>query len=89
VARALAGGDSAVPVKRADPGNGRGYDCTDGLANAFSDVSDYDPLCRFVYFIWSSGVIYGFPGGTYGSAIAVPRDQMAKFLVNAFSLTPF
>lgn len=89
LARAMAGSDNAVPAKRANPGNGRGYDCTDGLANAFPDVADSDPRCRFVYFIWSEGVIDGFGNGTYGSALAVTRDQMAKFLVNAFGLTPF
>jgi len=89
LARALTGDDAAVPAKRANPGNGRGYDCTDGLPNAFSDVPDSSPLCRHVYFIWSQGVIDGFGNGIYGPTSAVPRDQMSKFLVNAFTLTPF
>jgi hypothetical protein len=89
LARAMVGSDGAVPAKRANPGNGRAYDCTDGLANAFSDVTDSNGLCRYVYFIWSKGVIDGFGNGTYGPGIAVPRDQMAKFLVNAFALTPY
>jgi hypothetical protein len=89
LARAMTGSDDAVPVKRANPGNGRGYDCTDGLPNAFSDVADSNPLCRYVYFIWSQDVIDGYGNATYGSGVEVPREQMAKFLVNAFGLTPF
>ena len=89
LARAMAGSDDGVPSKRSDPGNGRGYDCTNGLANAFSDVPDSNGLCRYIYFIWSNGVIDGFGDGTYGPGLPVSRDQMAKFLVNAFALTPY
>ena len=89
LARGLAGGDGAVPATRPDSGNGRAYDCTDGQPNAFTDVPDSDPLCRFVHFIWSKNVIDGFPDGTYRPGLAVPRDQMAKFLANAYALTTF
>jgi len=87
LARDLAGSDAAVPGKRADPGNGRGYDCTDGKANVFTDVPDDSPFCRFVYYIWSRGIVDGFGDGTYRPDGSVPRDQMAKFLVNAYALT--
>ncbi len=87
LARDLAGADSAVPSKLPDAGNGRAYDCTDGKANAFSDVADTSPFCRFVYYIWSRGVIDGFGDGTYRPGSSVARDQMAKFLVNAYGLT--
>ena len=87
LARDLAGSDAAVPAARADPGNGRGYDCTDGQPNFFSDVDDSSPLCRFVYFIWSQEVVDGFGDGTYRPDSPVLRDQMAKFLVNAYGLT--
>ena len=71
----------------ADPGNGRGYDCTDGKVNVFTDVPDDSPFCRFVYYIWSRGIVEGFGDGTYRPDGSVPRDQMAKFLVNAYALT--
>jgi len=87
LARDLAGSDAAVPASRADPGNGRGYDCTDGKANVFSDVADGSPFCRFVYYIWSREIVDGFGDGTYRPDSSVRRDQMAKFLVNAYGLT--
>ena len=65
LARDLTGGDATVPASRADPGNGRGYDCTDGKANVFTDVPDGSPFCRFVYYIWSLGIVDGFGDGTY------------------------
>ena len=86
IARDLEGGDSRVPASRPDPGNGRAYDCTDGRPNAFSDVSDAHPLCRYVYDIWSRNIVDGFPDGTYGPDLFVRRGEAAKFLVNAYRL---
>jgi hypothetical protein len=88
LARDLAGGDAAVPAKLPDPGNGRGYDCTDGQANFFSDVGDASPMCKFVYYIWSQGVVDGFGDQTYGPDGSVTRGQLSKFLVRAFGLGP-
>ncbi|HET7451751.1 MAG TPA: S-layer homology domain-containing protein, partial [Thermoanaerobaculia bacterium] len=84
--RGLAPGDDAVPAAFSNPDTGRSYDCTDGKANAFSDVPDGSALCRYVYFLWANGVVDGFGDGTYRPSMAVPRDQMAKFLVNAYHL---
>jgi len=86
LARDLAGGDSQVPSRAPDSGNGRSYDCTDGKANAFADVPDSDPGCKYVYFIWSKNVVDGFGNGTYGPDDAVARDQMAKYLTNTYRL---
>ena len=86
LARDLAGGEAAVPAKLADSGNGRAYDCTDGLANHFSDVDDANPVCKFVYYIWAKGIIDGFGDQTYRPSDTLVRDQMAKFLVNAYAL---
>ncbi len=89
LARDLAGGNDTVPSSANNAGNGRAYDCTDGQPNFFSDVVDSDPLCRFVYFIWSRGVVDGYADQTYRPSTSVSRDQMAKFLVNALAPTPF
>ena len=86
LARGLAPGDDAVPAAFSDAATGRSYDCTDGQPNAFPDVSDASALCRYVYFIWANGVIDGFGDGTYRPDDPVARDQMAKFLVNAYGL---
>jgi hypothetical protein len=88
LARDLAGSDAAVPAKLPDPGNGRGYDCTDNQANFFSDVPDASPVCKVVYYIWSQGIIDGYVNHTYGPAGSVTRDQLSKFLVRAFGLMP-
>src|SRR5204862_3750659 len=59
LARDLAGAEAAVPAKLPDSGNGRAYDCTDGLANHFADVDDASPVCKFVYYIWAKGIVDG------------------------------
>ncbi len=87
LARDLAGGDSAVPASAPDSGNGRAYDCTDGQANAFSDVPDSDAGCRYIYFLWAKEVVDGFGNGLYGPDDPVARDQMAKYLTLTYNLT--
>ncbi|HWC66144.1 MAG TPA: S-layer homology domain-containing protein, partial [Thermoanaerobaculia bacterium] len=87
LARDLAGGDSVVPAKAPDPGNGRAYDCTDGKPNAFADVPESDPGCKYVYALWSKGIVDGYQNGDYGPNDSVTRGQMAKFLTNSYALT--
>ncbi|HKB69292.1 MAG TPA: PQQ-dependent sugar dehydrogenase [Thermoanaerobaculia bacterium] len=87
LARDLAGGDASVPSKAPDSGNGRSYDCTDGKANAFADVSDSDVGCKHIYYLWSKNIVDGFSGGNYGPDGSVLRAQMAKFLANTYRLT--
>jgi hypothetical protein len=86
IARNMTGGDSQVPSRLSNPATGLSYDCTDGQPNAFSDVSDTDPDCRYIYYIWSQEVVVGFGNGLYGPASSVTRDQMAKYLTSAFGL---
>ncbi|HET9795923.1 MAG TPA: S-layer homology domain-containing protein [Thermoanaerobaculia bacterium] len=86
LARDLAGGDSLVPSSAPDPGNGRSYDCTDGQPNAFSDVPDSDAGCRFIYYLWSKGIVDGYGNGLYGPGDPVLRDQMAKYLTLTYGL---
>jgi hypothetical protein len=87
LARDLAGGNASVPAKAPDSGNGRAYDCTDGAANAFTDVADSDPGCRYIYYLWSKNVIDGNGNGTFTPDNSVTRGQMSKFLVNTYKLT--
>jgi hypothetical protein len=39
-----------------------------------------------VHFLWAKGIIAGCTSTTYCPTGTVSRDQMAKFLVNAFAL---
>jgi hypothetical protein len=87
LSRDLALGDANVPSSAPDPGNGRSYDCTDGQPNAFSDVPDDDPGCRYIYYLWSNGIVDGFTDGLYRPANPVQRDQMAKYLTYSYDLT--
>jgi hypothetical protein len=88
VAGAMAGGDASVPVSGSfsDTGSPRSYNCSSGGSSHFPDVLVTDPFCRHVNYLWARGVIGGFDDGTYEPALDVTRDQMAKFLVNAFHL---
>jgi hypothetical protein len=87
LARDLAGGDASVPSKASNGATGRSYDCTDGAANAFPDVADSDAGCRYIYYIWSRGIVDGNTDGTYGPGDSVTRGAMSKFLTNSYSLT--
>ena len=88
VAGAMAGGDASVPASGtfSDTGSPRSYNCSSGGSSHFPDVLVTDPFCRHVNYLWARGVISGFDDGTYEPALDVTRDQMAKFLVNAFHL---
>jgi uncharacterized repeat protein (TIGR01451 family) len=75
VARAVAGGDGAVPPA---PG-----------APTFTDVAPGTPWAwaqKYVEYIVSRGVVAGYADGTYRPALAVTRDQMAVFVARAFAL---
>jgi len=90
VAKALVqpGGDAAVPMSYQDPVTGFSYSCDPESPNAhFTDVPITDPLCKDANYLWAKGVIAGCSPTEYCPAGEVTRDQMAKFLVNAFKLT--
>lgn len=72
----------AVPL--AFSSGDRAYDCGDGLPNHFSDVEDASPFCRHTHYLWARSVIDGYPDGTYQQNDTVTREQMSKFLANAF-----
>jgi len=72
VARAMAGGDAAVPS---------------GPSTAtFGDVPTTHWAFRYVEYIAGEGVTGGYGDGTYRPLLAVTRDQMAVYVQRAFSL---
>jgi hypothetical protein len=71
-----------------DPTTGLSYSCDAGSPNVhFTDVMATDAFCRHVHYLWAKGIIAGCSGTTYCPSGTVSRDQMAKFLVNAFALS--
>ena len=90
VARAIVapGGGASVPVTYGpDAVTGASYSCSAGSPNLhFSDVSVSDTFCKHVHFLWARGVIAGCSASHYCPAGEVGRDEMAKFLSNAFDL---
>jgi hypothetical protein len=91
VAKALVqpGGDAAVPLTYGpDSVTGLSYSCDPASPNShFSDVPDTDPLCKHANYLWARGIIAGCSPTEFCPTGEVTRDQMAKFLVNAFKLT--
>jgi DNA-binding beta-propeller fold protein YncE len=75
VARAVAGGDAAVPAD------------TDGAT--FTDVTDANDWAwcyRYVEYCADEGIVQGYADSTYRPADAVTRDQMAVYVARAFGL---
>ncbi len=81
-------GGTAVPVTYGpDPATGLSYSCDAASPNLhFTDVSVADSFCKHVHFLWARGDVSGCSPTTYCPGDAVARDQMAKFLANAFEL---
>ncbi|HEV8119113.1 MAG TPA: S-layer homology domain-containing protein, partial [Thermoanaerobaculia bacterium] len=86
VARATAGGDSAIPLSYGpDPGTGLSYSCDPSAPNThFSDVGSGDWFCRHAEYVRATGVASGYSDGTFQPARDITRGQMAKFLANGF-----
>lgn len=82
------GGGAAVPAAYGpDPATGRSYSCNAGSPDLhFSDVPASDSSCKHVHFLWAKGVIAGCSATQYCPTGQVGRDEMAKFLSNAFGI---
>jgi len=82
------GGGAAIPQTYGpDPTTGLSYSCEAGSPSVhFTDVPATDAFCKHVHYLWAKGIVAGCSGTTYCPAGTVSRDQMAKFLVNAFTL---
>ena len=71
-----------------EPVTGLSYSCDAGSPNVhFTDVPAADTFCKHVHYLWAKGIISGCSATTYCPTGTVSRDQMAKFLVNAFRLS--
>jgi hypothetical protein len=81
-------GGGAIPMSYGpDPKTGLSYSCEAGSPNVhFTDVPASDPFCKHVHFLWAKGIVGGCDTTRYCPNDPVTRDQMAKFLGNAFQL---
>jgi len=71
-----------------DSVTGLSYSCNTGSPNVhFADVPATDTFCKHVHYLWAKGIIEGCSSKTYCPTGTVSRDQMAKFLINAFALS--
>ncbi|HTO78043.1 MAG TPA: S-layer homology domain-containing protein [Thermoanaerobaculia bacterium] len=89
IAKALVApaGGGAVPATYTDASTRLSYSCDPASPNLhFSDVLAADSFCKHVHYLWARGIISGCGGTQYCPGDPVTRDQMAKFLVNAFEL---
>jgi hypothetical protein len=83
-------GGPAVPLTYGpDSVTGRSYSCDAGNPSLnFADVPATSVFCKHVHYLWARGIIAGCGTVTYCPTGEVTRDQMAKFLVNAFLPAP-
>ncbi len=90
VAKAMVapGGGSDVPTEYGpDPVTGFSYSCNPASPNLhFTDVTVADSYCRHVHYLWARAVISGCSATQYCPNLFVARDEMSKFLSNAFQL---
>lgn len=75
-----------VPSSYSDPNTSRSYNCTDGQANVFSDVSDTHFACKQIHYLWARGIAAGVDGGRFAPSNETLRQQMAAFLSAGFQL---
>ncbi len=69
IARALAGGDTAVPTGPAEP--------------TFHDVPTSHWAYRYIEYAHANNIVEGYPGGTYRPGIELDRAQMAVFIARS------
>ncbi|HTO77912.1 MAG TPA: hypothetical protein VMQ61_17710 [Thermoanaerobaculia bacterium] len=81
-------GGAGVPVTYGpDPDTGLSYSCDAGSPNLhFTDVFPSDVYCKHAHYLWARGIITGCSASQYCPNLDVRRDEMSKFLTNAFRL---
>ena len=84
---AAAGGATVPMTYGPDPVTGFSYSCDAASPNLhFTDIATSDNFCKHAHFLWAKGIIAGCSPTLYCPALNTGRDEMAKFLSNAFSL---
>ena len=81
-------GGPAVPLTYGpDPVTGLSYSCDAGApALHFTDIAASDSFCKHAHYLWAKGIVAGCAANLYCPLGEVGRDEMAKFLANAFDL---
>ncbi len=84
---APAGGPGVPLTYGPDPVTGFSYSCDASSPNLhFLDVTVADTYCKHVHYLWARGVVAGCSATEYCPSLDIGRDEMAKFLSNAFNL---
>lgn len=88
IARAIAGGEDNVPAAYTNPDDpSKHYNCSYISPDLyFTDVSVSDYFCKHAHYLWALNIISGCGSNLYCPSDPITREQMAKFLVNAFYL---
>jgi hypothetical protein len=81
-------GEAGVPlVYPGFPTLFRSYSCDPANPYPqFRDVPTSDPFCKFAGYLFFKGVVAGCGPNNYCPTLTLKRDEMAKFLSNAFGL---
>jgi 2-keto-3-deoxy-6-phosphogluconate aldolase len=80
-------GGPGVPQTYTDATTGLHYSCNPASPNLhFTDIGVNDAFCKHVHFLWAQNIVSGCTATTYCPTQGVTRDQMARFLGNAFNL---
>ena len=69
-----------------DPVTSRSYDCDPSSPSThFTDAGpETGGICRAAHYVWARGIVAGCSGTKFCVNDFLTRDQMAKFLMNAF-----
>jgi hypothetical protein len=90
IARALfvANGGGPVPETYGpDPVTGLSYSCDAAAPDLhFDDVTTSDIYCKHAHYLWARAIVSGCSADEYCPTPDIRRDEMAKFIANAFGL---
>ncbi len=77
---------SAYIARSLVPGGDAFFDSYSPPNPGFSDISSTDWFYKYVAYLKAHGIVNGYADGRYHPELSVSRDQMAKFVANAFDL---
>ena len=58
----------------------------DKIGERFSDISQNSPFASYIIFAKYTGIVNGFPDGTFGAKKYISRGELAKMTYNTFFL---